>query len=93
MLLGTIPAGALFSAKMATLGFDKPCAAGYYSRVFFVTKIATLGFHLVDFDEILQVFTVIFPQCPPGLSRDQLGRWGRIFLPQCPAGGIVFRGG
>ena len=45
MLLSTIPAGAFFSAKMTTLGFDKPCAAGYYSRRgFFSTKMATLGF-------------------------------------------------
>ena len=44
VLLCTIPAGAFF-AKMATLGFDKPCAALYYSRRgFFSEKMATLGF-------------------------------------------------
>ena len=45
VLLCTIPAGAFFPVKMTTLGFDKPCAAGYYSRRgFFSAKMTTLGF-------------------------------------------------
>ena len=47
--LGTIPAGAFFSAKMTTPGFDKPCAAGYYSRRgFFSAKTDIPQFQHVD---------------------------------------------
>ena len=74
--LGTIPAGAFFSAKMTTPGFDEPCAAGYYSRSFFCfSKTDIPEFQHVENWSILMFFVsfdAIFPQCPPDLSRDQL---------------------
>ena len=63
-----------FSAKMTTLGFDKPFAAGFPAGAVFWRKLTSSNFTmlmLADFGGVLMIFDSFhdtFPQCPPDLS-------------------------
>ena len=74
MLLCTILAEAFLAAKMTTLGFDKPFAAGFPAGAVFWRKLTSSNFTmlmLADFGGVLMIFDSFhdtFPQCPPDLS-------------------------